>query len=219
MSNEVTIWNYLKSKGFTDYAAAGIMGNLYAESGLLPKNLQTTYEYSLGMNDDQYTEAVDNGSYTGFVHDAAGYGLAQWTFWSRKEGLLKLAKQHNASVGDITIQLVYLWKELQEFGIVEKLNNCNTVRDASNIMLLDFEKPYDTGKSVQDARAYYSQGYYDKYANKVVTPMPSTPVLKVRKKGYQVIASKRFDDVSLALDFMDVIKKQGMDVIVTEVTY
>ena len=34
-----TIWNFFKSQGFTDEGTAGIMGNLYAESHLNPKNL------------------------------------------------------------------------------------------------------------------------------------------------------------------------------------
>ena len=101
MSNiEKTIWDYLQTKGFSDYAIAGIMGNLYAESGLLSNNLQNQYNVSLGMSDEQYTQAVDNGSYTRFVNDMAGYGLAQWTFWSRKQGLLNLAKQREKSVSD-----------------------------------------------------------------------------------------------------------------------
>lgn len=33
-------WNFLKSKGFTDEAAAGIMGNFEAESGMNPANIQ-----------------------------------------------------------------------------------------------------------------------------------------------------------------------------------
>ena len=45
--------------------------------------------------------AVDNGSYANFVNDRVGYGLAQWTFWSRKEGLLKFAKQKNKSIGEV----------------------------------------------------------------------------------------------------------------------
>ena len=38
------IWNYLQSKGLNNFAIAGLMGNLYAESALNPKNLQQTYE-------------------------------------------------------------------------------------------------------------------------------------------------------------------------------
>ena len=60
------------------------MGNLYAESGLSPINLENYYENKLDMNDAEYTAAVDNSSYGNFVHDGTGYGLAQWTYWSRK---------------------------------------------------------------------------------------------------------------------------------------
>lgn len=71
-SNEQRIWNYLKSKGLNDYGAAGLMGNLYTESALNPKNLQQTYERSLGYTDASYTAAVGNGSYKNFVRDSAG---------------------------------------------------------------------------------------------------------------------------------------------------
>ena len=41
-TNEELIWQYLKAQGFSDAGAAGLMGNLYAESGLKPNNLQNT---------------------------------------------------------------------------------------------------------------------------------------------------------------------------------
>ena len=37
------------------------------------------------MNDEQYTQAVDSGSYNRFTTDRAGYGIAQWTSAGRKE--------------------------------------------------------------------------------------------------------------------------------------
>ena len=86
---EEKIWNYLESKGLSKYGIAGLMGNLYAESGLSPINLQNSFEKKLGMTDAQYVAAVDNGTYTNFVHDSAGFGLWQLTYWSRKEGFLK----------------------------------------------------------------------------------------------------------------------------------
>ena len=78
-TNEEKIWNYLVGKGLSEAGAAGLMGNLYAESGLRPNNLQNSYEKSLGYSDEAYTAAVDSGSYGNFVRDSAGYGLAQWT--------------------------------------------------------------------------------------------------------------------------------------------
>ena len=98
-STERTIWNYFCCKGFSPAGVAGLMGNLYAESGLNPINLQNTYEKRLGLTDAEYTAAVDSGSYSNFVRDSAGYGLAQWTYWSRKEAMLNYARKTGASIG------------------------------------------------------------------------------------------------------------------------
>ena len=100
-NNEQIIWQYFKSKGLSDAGVAGLMGNLYAESGLNPKNLQNSYEKKLGMTNESYTAAVDDGSYTNFVRDSAGYGLAQWTFWSLKQDMLNYIKAKNKSIGDL----------------------------------------------------------------------------------------------------------------------
>ena len=173
-SAEETIWNFLKGKGLNAFAVAGIMGNLYAESGLRANNLQNTYEKSLGYTDESYTAAVDNGSYGNFVKDSAGYGLAQWTYWSRKQALLDYAKSVGKSIGDMGMQLEYLWKELQGYTSVMKvLNSATTVLEASNAILTGFDRPADQGATVQAKRAGYGQTYYNKYAGGTVTP--STP--------------------------------------------
>jgi hypothetical protein len=44
----------------------------------------------------------------------------------------------------------------------------NNVKEASNTVLLQFERPADQSVSVQNKRASYGQGYYDKYAGKSV---------------------------------------------------
>ena len=51
------IWNFLKSNGLSDCGTAGLMGNLFAESGLNPQNLQNSYEKKLGHTDASYTAA------------------------------------------------------------------------------------------------------------------------------------------------------------------
>lgn len=166
-TNEEKIWNYLKSKGLSDYGAAGLMGNLYAESGLRPNNLQNTYEGKFGMADAEYTELVDKGRYTNFVRDSAGYGLAQWTYWSRKEALLAYAKASKKSIGDLEMQLVFLLKELSSYGLLGRLKTVSTVLEASNIVLLEFEKPASMNTAAtQVKRAEYGQKYFDKYAKK-----------------------------------------------------
>lgn len=167
-SNDEKIWNYLKSKGLNDFGIAGLMGNLRAESGLNPKNLQNSYETKLSFSDDEYTSKVDDGSYTNFVKDKAGYGLAQWTWWTRKQNLINYAKSQKKSIGDLEMQLNFLWKELSEGykSVLNTLKSATSVLQASNAVLLQFEKPANQSKAVQDKRAQYGQEYYEKFSNK-----------------------------------------------------
>ena len=172
-SNEKIIWDACKAQGLNDFGAAGLMGNLYAESGLIPGNLQNSASKRLGMSDEEYTAAVDNGAYQNFVRDSAGYGLAQWTYWSRKQGLLTYAQARGKSVGDLETQLGFLFKELGGYkGMMETLRNAKSVREASDFVLLNFERPASVGASATaekrestcQTRAGYGQVYYDKYA-------------------------------------------------------
>lgn len=166
--SEKTIWEYLKAQGLTDAGAAGLMGNLYAESGLRPNNLQNSYEGKLGMADAEYTEMVDRGTYANFGNDRAGYGLAQWTYPSRKAALLAYAKAAGKSIGDLWMQLGFLMQELST-GYKTVLNVLRTtvsVREASDIVLLQFERPADQSEARRKQRAEYGQKYFDKYAKK-----------------------------------------------------
>ena len=165
-SNAERIWNFLKAKGLSDCGIAGLMGNLYAESGLEPTNLQNSYESALGFTDASYTAAVDKGTYSNFTGDAAGYGLAQWTYWTRKRDLLAFAKAAGRSVGDLETQLDYLWKELTESytGVLKVLKTASTIKEASDKVLTEFERPADMGNAVKTRRAGYGQRYYEDYA-------------------------------------------------------
>ncbi len=165
-TNEERIWNYLTAAGMTACGAAGLMGNLYAESGLIPTNLQNTYEKKLGYTDAAYTAAVDSGAYDNFAKDSAGYGLAQWTYHTRKAALLAFAKAAGKSVGDLETQLAFLVKELREsFKLVHYvLVTATDVKTASNVVLLQFEKPADQSAAAKERRAGYGQIYYNRYA-------------------------------------------------------
>ena len=172
------IWDYFKAKGLNDFGIAGLMGNLYAESGLKPTNLQNTYEKKLGYTDAEYTAAVDQGKYDNFVKDSAGYGLAQWTYWSRKQNLLDFAQSKNKSIGDLNMQLDFLYKELSEGyknSVLKVLCEAKSVLEASNSVLLKFERPADQSETVQNKRAGFGQTYYDKYAGKPATEESSKP--------------------------------------------
>jgi hypothetical protein len=142
------------------------MGNLYAESGLIPNNLENTYSTRFGLTDIQYTQKVDNGSYTNFAKDGAGYGLAQWTYWTRKQNLLNFAKSKNKSIADLEMQLEFLVKELKENytnSVYTVLKNAKTILEASNAVLLKFERPANQSIAVQAQRAAFGKKYYDQY--------------------------------------------------------
>lgn len=192
---EKQIWDFLKAEGFNDFGAAGLMGNLLAESGLRPNNMEDQYQSKLGYNDDSYTRAVDNGTYTNFITDAVGYGLAQWTYWTRKQNLLNFARQNNKSIGDLEMQLCFLIKELKELytnSVYNVLKKATSILEASNAVLLNFERPANMSASVQATRARYGQTYYDRYASGASSNKSEVKGMIEFKKGDSAQISKNF---------------------------
>lgn len=175
------IWTFFHAKGLNDYAIAGLMGNLYIESALRPNNLQNSFEKKLGMTDKGYTMAVNNGTYKNFVHDKAGYGLAQWTWWSRKQALLYYAQKSVASIDDLNMQLNFLWEELGAYDHVMKiLSKANSIKEACNVVLREYERPAvvvnnDKSGITKALRARTDAGkvFYDKFAIDVLLPKTS----------------------------------------------
>lgn len=183
MANANIIWNYFQSKGLNEYGIAGLMGNLYAESGLMPNNLQNAGNKKLGITDDMYVIIVDTDDRTysckyngkkyygreAFIYDRQGFGIAQWTFWSRKKDFLEFVRAVGKSIGDLDVQLDFLWKELSESykSVLQTLKTATSVLEASNAVLLKFERPADQSEAVQRKRAGFGQGYYDQFAQTV----------------------------------------------------
>lgn len=152
------IWNYFKNKIGNEYGVAGLMGNLQAESGLHPDRVQGDIPYS--SYSIEYTEQVDNGTISeyDFVHNGpngGGYGLAQWTFWSRKQALYDMYKSGSySSIGSVQLACDYLWYELQHSypTVLNVLKTATSVRQASDVVLHDFENPADQSTSVEELR-------------------------------------------------------------------
>ena len=185
-STEAKIWNFLLKEINNEYGVAGLMGNLRAESSFKSSNLQGAYEKKLSHTDESYTLAVDNGQYTKdqFVYDSAGYGLAQWTYWSRKKALYEYLKEANRSIGDLQGQLEYLIKEIKTYTKVwNTLLNAKTVEEASTSVVLYYEKPASKDSpETQAKRASYGEDVYQKFAKNAtpeveVETSPSVPVV------------------------------------------
>lgn len=181
-ADEKTIWDFLKGKGLNGFAVAGIMGNLYAESALRSDNLQNTGNNKWNLTDAEYTEQIDAGKRD--FEDGQGYGLAQWTYPTRKAALLAFAKAANKSICDLQMQLDFLWKELQGYSaVMSVLKSATTVREASDIFMVKFENPYDKSEKRKEERASKGQSYYDKYAVAAVAPAaPATGSIAVDGK-------------------------------------
>lgn len=158
---ERELYAFYSSKGLCNNGIFGLFGNLYAESRMNPKNLQNSFEKKLGFTDESYTAAVDNGSYKDFVHDGAGYGLHQCTFWSRKQAMLAFHQAKGVSIGDTLTQAEFIYKELSESfpAVLKVLKTAASIREASDAVLLQFEKPGDQSEAVQKKRAGYGQEY------------------------------------------------------------
>lgn len=154
-------WSFFRSKGMSKAGIAGLMGNLHAESGLRTNNLQNSFEGRLG-SDEAYTQKVDNNLYSNFADDSAGYGLAQWTYSSRKAGLLNAAKAAGKSISNPDVQLNYLWNELNSNykSVASGLMSASDVKSASDLVLTQFEKPANQNDSVKSTRAGYGLSYY-----------------------------------------------------------
>ena len=156
--NEQRIFDFFAGKGFTAAGIFGMLGNIRDESGGNPRNLQNSYEKKLGYTDDSYTEAVDTGTYKNFAHDAAGYGLAQWTYSTRKENLLKFARNQGDSIGDFDMQLAFMYQELRGYKtLFAILTTTDSIREASDAFMTQYERPADQSEKAKRRRASYGE--------------------------------------------------------------
>ena len=160
MENEAKIWSWLKSHtGLNDYAVAAICGNIAAESDGIPNNVENRCPYS----DAIYTASVDDGSYGYWETDAYGYGLCQWTYYTRKRALKAYAKAQGKSIGDLEMQLEFMVAEMQS----DYKSTWQALLSAANIatpcakVCEDYERPANA--SAQAAKRYdYAAAIYER---------------------------------------------------------
>lgn len=102
--NREKIWNYFKSKGFNEYAIAGLMGNMSQESGFDPSRCQG----------DKASASMKGMP--------GGYGLIQWTA-DRKGPLLDYLTDRGLAKDSLAGQLDYLVIEHMTKGVWSNLLN------------------------------------------------------------------------------------------------
>lgn len=159
---ELEIFQKCLSLGMTKAGAAGCTANILAESAGNPMNV----ENRCPMSDEEYTEAVDDGSYTGFVDDRYGYGLCQWTLPSRKQAFLDYAQGHGVSIGDAAMQFQFMAREMRESYpyVWNILTHTNDPYEAAYVMCMQYERPANTEASA-DRRGNQADEIYRRCAS------------------------------------------------------
>ena len=159
---EEQIYRLLLQYEISPAGACGILANAKAESDLCPNNLENFYNRKFGVTDAEYTELADKVEID-FIHDAAGYGLWQFTYYSFKQILLDTARANGTSVSDVETQVETLVKILKtpEFSKLFKfLKETNSSESAAKEFMLIFERPANQSESAIAARAAFATEFY-----------------------------------------------------------
>lgn len=158
--------------GMTPAGAAGCTANIMAESGGKPNNV----EDRSGIDDERYTQSVDNGTYTGFCDDRYGYGYCQWTLPSRKKALYDYLKGYGKSIADSGGQFQFMAREMRGgYSYVwNTLTHTADPYEAGYVMCKFYEIPADTEKKAQ-YRGNLAEQIYQRCKGQSAPITPSDP--------------------------------------------
>ena len=164
MSNK-TIYDALLASGMTKEGACGLMGNMMAESGMKSNIAQRGMTK---LTDEQYTAAADN-NLMDFVHDSCGFGLCQWTYFSRKQSLMSFAKKCGVSVGDEAMQVQFCIQELRKDfpGVWEFLCSSHDTFQCAQKVCLEYERPAVNNVGTRFA---FADEFFKEFAESISIP-------------------------------------------------
>ena len=144
MSYEQTIYNAFRRSGLTEAAALGFLGNWACESGNEPFRVQGDFSpYRTASK--AYVAGITSGSisHDQFAHDQKGFGLAQWTYFSRKYALYDFWKASGKALDSAEMQTDFAMKELREDykALLDFLKSTNDVFTACSRICREYERP------------------------------------------------------------------------------
>ena len=170
-NNGEKIWGYLGSRGLTPEQSAGIMGNLFQESGYIP----TIQERVAGRGDRENAWAAEVG----------GWGLAQWTGGRRiaiRDAVIETLGEEYYTMDELPeemnddlllFQLEFMYEEMQVRrayakdaslrnrvrGLTEweAIQQMSTVEDALVLFHDSFERSADTPSEVIRIRGGFAE--------------------------------------------------------------
>ena len=162
--------------GISKETAAGIVGNLWKESGLIPDRIQ-----GKGVIRGTITEA-----------GSGGYGWAQWTFPTFKLDFIAHAKSKGIDLtvtpanDEVNYSYLIQWISSDATGLRE-LRSINTTRGAAEYFVRRYEKPYVILNGSQEEQNKEISERTD-YANLVLSKMDGS--VPIQDQG-QPLASKK----------------------------
>lgn len=179
------IWNDLMYEFNNEIGVAGLMGNLYAESGCTPYACQPTRPYDVCMT---YIANLNNHSISknDFVHYGCspsggvsdvqlGFGLAQWTFPSRKAGFYDFMYANGSDISDLGNQIGYVIEEItSNAGLDSAIRNATSLDAVSDYVLAVYENPKNQSEAVKSKRRGYGTDIFTQYSGTVPVE-PSHP--------------------------------------------
>jgi hypothetical protein len=142
MSYEQTIYNRLRKHGVTQAGALGILGNWACESGNEPFRVQGDFNAYRTIS-KAYVQDIKSNRMSAqmFQSDQKGFGLAQWTYWSRKAEMLQVCGRDR--IDDAEAQTDFAVKEMKrDFpNLWQFLTQTTDVFTACSRVCREFERP------------------------------------------------------------------------------
>ena len=180
------LWNFLLAQTGNAYGVAGLMGNLWVESHCCPYELETheqqyTYCWDYTVNHVRTLTSASAfasqyyGSYIyeGQTYYAKGFGLAQWTYSTRKEALYNYVYNglDHTYLGDMERDANFLVYEMQNSypDVWNVLCNATSIEQASDKVLMDYEAPRNASGQ-KSTRRKYSRWMYEDFTGTPPTP-------------------------------------------------
>lgn len=136
---EKEVYKYLRSVGYSDATTAGIMGNIKKESGM---STTIVNEYKKGKH--HTSSNIDECTTTCYNTKDDAHGLCQW-LGDRKRALFDLALSKNMPWYDVSLQLEYMYSEIQTTvckpsTILKNLGSADETEYATYIFADQFER-------------------------------------------------------------------------------
>lgn len=140
------IYSVLRAAGLTRAGALGLMGNWDCESNLEAGRVQGDFS-SYRTASKLYVSQITSGviSKESFMRDAKGFGLAQWTYFTRKGALYDYWKQSGAALDDSEMQTRFALYELasggEYSGLYNLLRTSNDLQECVTKVCTLYERP------------------------------------------------------------------------------